>query len=143
MYIIRGAQRHVLFVSGTFSVVVLFKIVFCFFLLALSLNLNKPNKRKPLRRFYTSFILYIFVYLHTFCHVFFSVLQPLPPPLYIITPTYKRAEQVAEITRLGNTLKHIPNLYWLVIEDAMYATALVTRQLQRIGIPFEHLIGKQ
>lgn len=68
--------------------------------------------------------------------------QFLPPPLYIITPTYKRAEQVAEITRLGYTLKHIPNLYWLVIEDAVHATAHVTRQLQRIGIPFEHLTGE-
>lgn len=64
------------------------------------------------------------------------------PPLYIITPTYKRPEQVAEITRLGYTLKHVPNLFWLVIEDAMVPTALVTRQLKRIGVPFEHLVGK-
>ncbi|KAJ6634718.1 Galactosylgalactosylxylosylprotein 3-beta-glucuronosyltransferase P [Pseudolycoriella hygida] len=62
-----------------------------------------------------------------------------PPPLYIITPTYKRPEQVAEITRLGYTLKHIPNIFWLVIEDATLQTPQLTRQLKRIGIPFEHL----
>lgn len=67
--------------------------------------------------------------------------MPLPP-LYIITPTYRRPEQIAEITRLGYTLKHVPNLYWLVIEDAITPTAQLTHQLQRIGIPFEHLIGK-
>lgn len=64
------------------------------------------------------------------------------PPLYIITPTYRRPEQLAEITRLGYTLKHVPNVLWLVIEDAAVPTALVTRQLERIGVPFEHLIGK-
>lgn len=66
----------------------------------------------------------------------------LPPPLYIITPTYRRPEQIAEITRLGYTLKHVPNLFWLVIEDATVPTALVTRQLKRIGVPFEHLTGE-
>lgn len=71
-----------------------------------------------------------------------TVVTSPPPPLYIITPTYRRPEQIAEITRLGYTLKHIPNLFWLVIEDATVPTALVTRQLKRIGVPFEHLIGK-
>lgn len=64
------------------------------------------------------------------------------PPLYIITPTYRRPEQIPELTRLGYTLKHMPNLYWLVIEDAIVPTPQVTRQLQRIGVPFEHLVGE-
>lgn len=34
------------------------------------------------------------------------------------------------------------NLYWLVIEDAQVLNPLVTRQLQRIGVPFEHLVGE-
>lgn len=75
-------------------------------------------------------------------HFFFSF-KILPPPLYIITPTYKRPEQVAEITRLGHTLKHIPNIFWLVIEDATVPTSQLTRQLRRIGIPFEHYTGEQ
>lgn len=48
---------------------------------------------------------------------------------------------MAEITRLGHTLKHVPNLFWLVIEDAAAPNALVTRQLQRIGVPFVHLVA--
>ena len=68
--------------------------------------------------------------------------QPAPPPpLYIITPTYRRPEQLAEITRLGYTLKHVPNIYWLVIEDADKPTELVTKLLQKINVPFEHLVG--
>lgn len=62
--------------------------------------------------------------------------------LYVITPTFRRPEQLAEITRLGYTLKHVPNLFWLVIEDAAHTTLLLTRQLKRIGVPFEHLVGK-
>lgn len=67
---------------------------------------------------------------------------PLPPPLYIITPTYRRPEQLAELTRLGYTLKHVNNLFWLVIEDAHQPTELVTKLLKHIGVPFEHLVGK-
>ncbi|CAO1401314.1 unnamed protein product [Diamesa hyperborea] len=65
-----------------------------------------------------------------------------PPPLYIITPTYRRPEQLAEITRLGYTLKHVPNIYWLVIEDADKPTELVTKLLQKINVPFEHLVAQ-
>lgn len=71
------------------------------------------------------------------------LVQPVQlPPLYIITPTFRRPEQLAEITRLGYTLKHIPNIFWLVIEDAAHATPLLTKQLKRIGVPFEHLVGE-
>lgn len=75
---------------------------------------------------------------------FYAVLfifQPPPPPLYIITPTYRRPEQLAELTRLGYTLKHVQNLFWLVIEDAEKPTSLVTKLLQKINVPFSHLVG--
>lgn len=61
------------------------------------------------------------------------------PPLYIITPTYRRPEQLAEITRLGYTLKHVPNLFWLIVEDAESRTESVTRLLRQIDVPFVHL----
>ncbi|KAL5293485.1 GlcAT-P.2 family protein [Megaselia abdita] len=61
------------------------------------------------------------------------------PPLYIITPTYKRPEQLAEITRLGYTLKHVPNLLWLVIEDSNSLSDLVKTRLKDIGVPYVHL----
>lgn len=63
------------------------------------------------------------------------------PPLYIITPTYKRPEQLAELTRLGYTLKHVSNLLWLVIEDSKTPSELVTKRLHHIAVPFIHLVG--
>lgn len=63
------------------------------------------------------------------------------PPLYIITPTYRRPEQIAELTRLGQTLMHVPNLHWLVIEDAKEKTSSVTTYLLKSGISFDHLLG--
>ncbi|KAH8270518.1 hypothetical protein KR018_011045 [Drosophila ironensis] len=64
-----------------------------------------------------------------------------PPPLYIITPTYRRAEQTAELTRLGYTLKHVTNLLWLVIEDANSTNPLVAHTLDRIGVPYEYMVA--
>jgi len=64
------------------------------------------------------------------------------PRLYIITPTYRRAEQIAELTRMAQTLMHVQNLHWLVIEDAENRTQLVSDLLQRTGISHDHLVGK-
>lgn len=64
------------------------------------------------------------------------------PRLYIITPTYRRAEQIAELTRMAQTLMHVQNLHWLVIEDAENKTQLVSDLLERTGISHDHLVGK-
>ncbi|XP_060816212.1 galactosylgalactosylxylosylprotein 3-beta-glucuronosyltransferase P [Bombus pascuorum] len=66
-------------------------------------------------------------------------LNKTPEPLYIITPTYRRPEQIPELTRMSHTLMLVKNIYWLVIEDATVATKQVTRLLQRTGLKFEHL----
>uniref|UniRef100_A0A1I8N9C5 Galactosylgalactosylxylosylprotein 3-beta-glucuronosyltransferase n=1 Tax=Musca domestica TaxID=7370 RepID=A0A1I8N9C5_MUSDO len=63
------------------------------------------------------------------------------PPLYIITPTYRRPEQLAELTRLGYTLKHVANLLWLVIEDANRTSEMVIQTLNRIGVPYEYFLA--
>ncbi|OAD54766.1 Galactosylgalactosylxylosylprotein 3-beta-glucuronosyltransferase P [Eufriesea mexicana] len=60
-------------------------------------------------------------------------------PLYIITPTYRRPEQIPELTRMSHTLMLVKNVHWLVIEDATVATRQVTRLLERTGLKFEHL----
>nr|XP_018910081.1 PREDICTED: galactosylgalactosylxylosylprotein 3-beta-glucuronosyltransferase P-like isoform X1 [Bemisia tabaci] len=67
--------------------------------------------------------------------------DPNLPMLYIITPTYRRPEQIAELTRLAQTLMHVKNIHWLVIEDATQKTWQVTQLLERTGIKFEHLIA--
>ena len=37
--------------------------------------------------------------------------------LFIVTPTYSRQEQEAELTRLGQTLLLAGNITWIVVED--------------------------
>ncbi|XP_076634607.1 glucuronyltransferase P [Colletes latitarsis] len=62
-----------------------------------------------------------------------------PKPLYIITPTYRRPEQIPELTRMSHTLMLVKNVHWLVIEDATVATKQVTRLLERTGLQFDHM----
>lgn len=63
-------------------------------------------------------------------------------PLYVITPTYRRPEQVPELTRMAHTLMLVRNVHWLVIEDAQNATEQVTELLRRTGLKYEHLVGE-
>ncbi|XP_072401937.1 galactosylgalactosylxylosylprotein 3-beta-glucuronosyltransferase P-like [Diabrotica undecimpunctata] len=63
------------------------------------------------------------------------------PPLYIITPTYRRPEQIAELTRLSHTLMLVPNLTWLVIEDAHKTNDLINEVLQKSGIKYHYMIA--
>lgn len=38
--------------------------------------------------------------------------------VYVITPTYKRLAQKADLIRMANTLRQVPRLKWIVVEDA-------------------------
>ncbi|XP_015599315.1 galactosylgalactosylxylosylprotein 3-beta-glucuronosyltransferase P isoform X2 [Cephus cinctus] len=62
-------------------------------------------------------------------------------PLFIITPTYRRPEQIPELTRMSHTLMLVRNVHWLVIEDALVPTKQVTELLKRTKLKFEHLIA--
>jgi len=62
------------------------------------------------------------------------------PIIYFITPTYPRSEQIAELTRLAQTLLHIQNLHWVIAEDSPYCSEMVHSLLQRVdSIPYTHL----
>ncbi|XP_043204743.1 galactosylgalactosylxylosylprotein 3-beta-glucuronosyltransferase S-like [Amphibalanus amphitrite] len=61
------------------------------------------------------------------------------PVLYVVTPTYRRVEQVPELTRLGQTLLTVPHLVWMVVEDADACSPHVAALLDRLGIPYVHL----
>nr|XP_057931463.1 galactosylgalactosylxylosylprotein 3-beta-glucuronosyltransferase 1-like [Doryrhamphus excisus] len=61
------------------------------------------------------------------------------PPIYVITPTYQRPMQKAELTRLTNTFLHVANLHWIVVEDSQTKTPLVSRLLQESGLNHTHL----
>ncbi|KAL0178029.1 hypothetical protein M9458_026923 [Cirrhinus mrigala] len=49
------------------------------------------------------------------------------PVIYAITPTYSRAVQKAELTRLANTFRQVPQFHWIVVEDSNSHTELVSR----------------
>ena len=61
--------------------------------------------------------------------------------VYVITPTYPRAVQVPEMTRLAQTLMLTTNVFWVVTEDAAQRTPAVTEILQRSGLPHVHILG--
>lgn len=62
--------------------------------------------------------------------------------IYIVTPTYRRPEQQAELTRLAQTLMHVKDIYWLLIEDAKEKSPLLEELLKKWGIRNVHLNGK-
>ncbi|CAG2231440.1 Galactosylgalactosylxylosylprotein 3-beta-glucuronosyltransferase 1,Galactosylgalactosylxylosylprotein 3-beta-glucuronosyltransferase 3,Galactosylgalactosylxylosylprotein 3-beta-glucuronosyltransferase 2 [Mytilus edulis] len=39
------------------------------------------------------------------------------PLIYAITPTYYRLTQMADLTRMANTLRQVRRLHWIVVED--------------------------
>ena len=61
------------------------------------------------------------------------------PVIYGITPTYARPTQKADLTRLCQTLRHVLNFHWIVVQDSEFKTDLVTRFLQRCGVNYTHL----
>lgn len=75
-----------------------------------------------------------------------SKAPPAPPSssktiIYVITPTYRRPEQVAELTRLAQTLMLVPDLHWLVVEDAVSPTRRVLAFLDSCSVPHTYLLG--
>ena len=65
--------------------------------------------------------------------------DPKLPTIFAITPTYRRFLQKAELTRMSQTLKHVKNLHWIVVEDSHEKTNLVKRLLNHFGLKYTHL----
>ena len=61
------------------------------------------------------------------------------PTIFVITPTYQRFLQKAELTRVAQTFKHVKNLHWIVVEDSHQKTNLVKSFLAEAGLTFTHL----
>ena len=55
-------------------------------------------------------------------------------PLYVVTPTYRRPTQLADLTRLANTLRLVPGVHWLVAEDRNVTSLPVTELLLSSGL---------
>ena len=60
-------------------------------------------------------------------------------PLYVVTPTYSRAAQLADLTRLANTLRLVPGVHWLVAEDRNVTSLAVTELLLSSGLSYTQL----
>lgn len=58
------------------------------------------------------------------------------PTIYAITPTYARPVQKAELVRLCTQFLPVPNLHWIIIEDAEAKTNMVSNFLQGCGVPY-------
>lgn len=61
------------------------------------------------------------------------------PTIYLITPTYTRYTQQADLIRMSNTLKLIANLHWILVEDSEIKTDLVASLLVESELPYTHL----
>lgn len=61
--------------------------------------------------------------------------------IFIITPTYKRYTQKIDLTSMCHTLMHVPNVIWIIIEDAPKPTQLVISLLQRCKVKTVHLLA--
>ena len=66
-------------------------------------------------------------------------LLPNVPTIHMITPTYSRWTQKADLTRLCQTLMHVKNLNWILVEDSDERTGLVTRFLKKCRVKSTHL----
>nr|XP_032832075.1 galactosylgalactosylxylosylprotein 3-beta-glucuronosyltransferase 1-like [Petromyzon marinus] len=66
--------------------------------------------------------------------------DPALPVIFAVTPTYARAVQKADLTRLSHTMALVPNLHWLVVEDAPTPSALVSAVLHNAWpLSYTHL----
>ncbi|KAK8381258.1 hypothetical protein O3P69_008253 [Scylla paramamosain] len=63
----------------------------------------------------------------------------LLPVIYVITPTYTRPQQKAELTRLKSVFLHVPALHWIVVEDAPKKSQMVSNFLESSGLTHTHL----
>ncbi|WAR19757.1 B3GA3-like protein [Mya arenaria] len=64
------------------------------------------------------------------------------PRIYIVTPTHTRLTQKADLTRLSYTLRLVPNIRWIVVEDADQPSDIVKNLLANSELHYTHLFAK-
>ena len=74
-----------------------------------------------------------------FVKVAFSV--PDNRRIHVITPTVVRPTQRPDLTPLAQSLALVPNLHWIVVEDASQRTPFVTSLLSRLPFSHTHLLA--
>lgn len=56
--------------------------------------------------------------------------------IFIITPTYYRPTQLPDMTRMAQTLMHVKNIFWIVIDESASQSVHIEELLKRTQIPF-------
>ena len=71
------------------------------------------------------------------CHAtrLVGLLDLTKTPLYVITPTYSRPSQRAELTRVSQALSGVENVVWIVVEDSQNTTHKVAQFLSKVAGP--------
>ncbi len=59
--------------------------------------------------------------------------------LYIVTPTYKRNTQMADLIVMRNTLVLVPKLVWILIEDSETKSNRISELLRQSHLQYIHL----
>uniref|UniRef100_A0A915PSU9 Galactosylgalactosylxylosylprotein 3-beta-glucuronosyltransferase n=1 Tax=Setaria digitata TaxID=48799 RepID=A0A915PSU9_9BILA len=63
--------------------------------------------------------------------------------IIVITPTYLRLARLADMTRLSQTLMHINQLIWIVVEDAKHISLPVKQLLDRSRLQYYYFAIKR
>ncbi|CAN7988743.1 unnamed protein product [Ixodes pacificus] len=58
-----------------------------------------------------------------------------------MTPTFRRATQAPDLTRVAQSLMLTTAVFWIVVEDSENKTQVVSRIVKESGVPFVHLLG--
>ena len=61
--------------------------------------------------------------------------------IFVVTPTYTRPVQKAELTRLVQTFMLVSKLHWIVVEDRDSRSSLVSNLLKNSGVSYTHLVS--
>ncbi|KAK6752961.1 hypothetical protein RB195_004010 [Necator americanus] len=115
-------------------------------------------KRRPLRVCLTSGLFLVILATISFAATIFHPLFPaetffswlqiernpknLLPLIIVITPTYKRPTRFADLTRMSYTLRMVPHLHWILVEDANETVSYVWKILERSEVPFTYLAAE-
>ncbi|CAG0924975.1 unnamed protein product [Notodromas monacha] len=63
------------------------------------------------------------------------------PTIYVITPTYERPAQLADLTRMAQTLAHVAELFWVLVQDSREREPLVHDFLRYTNINYTYITG--
>ncbi|EFO92239.1 hypothetical protein CRE_11136 [Caenorhabditis remanei] len=62
--------------------------------------------------------------------------------IIVVTPTYKRMTRIPDMLRMANTLSHVKDLHWIVVEDGNRTIPAVEEILKRSNLPYTYMAHK-